>query len=69
MKVAVASGTATHTTDGSALSVFSDYKILYDVTADAESGTGARPEDRLFKNKGLDILGIAGEVTASLLRA
>jgi hypothetical protein len=66
MKVSVAAGQAEHTTDGSALSVFSDYKILYDITADAESGTGARPEDRLFKNKGLDVLGIAGEVARKL---
>lgn len=34
------------------LSNFKDYKILYDVTANAESGTGAKPEDGLFPQEG-----------------
>jgi hypothetical protein len=59
MKVSVATGTAQHPSDPTQLSTFSDYKILYDITADAESGTGAAPEDRLFRNRGLNILGIA----------
>jgi hypothetical protein len=56
MKVSVAVGTGHHFTDITKLSQFTDYKILYDITADATSGTGAKPEDDLFKhNPGLTI--------------
>ena len=41
-------GTGEHFTDEGKLSNFKDYKILYDVTANASSGTGAKPEDNLF---------------------
>ena len=55
MKVAVAAGKGSHfNNDPTKLSKFSDYKILYDITADASSGTGAAPQDNLFsRNKGL----------------
>ena len=48
LKVSVAMGTADHHMDDSKLSEFSDYKIIYDITKHAESGTGAKPEDDLF---------------------
>lgn len=41
-------GTAEHHMDDSKLSEFTDYKIIYDITKHAESGTGAKPEDDLF---------------------
>lgn len=54
LKVSVAQGNAEHFADSTKLSRFTDYKILYDITADATSGTGARPEDNLFHaNEGL----------------
>ncbi len=60
MKVSVAAGKAFHYSDVTQLSQFTDYKILYDITADAASGTGAAPQDRLFpRNAALRILGIA----------
>ena len=48
LKVAVAAGTARHYEDPAKLSKYSDYKILYEVTEDAISGTGAKPSDHLF---------------------
>ena len=41
-------GTAEHHVDPTKLSTFGDYKILYDITKSAESGTGAKPDDNLF---------------------
>lgn len=56
MKVSVALGKAEHFKDPSKMSKFSDYKILYDITSDAESGTGAHPDDNLFqKNEAHDL--------------
>ena len=48
MKVSVAAGTAYHHSDVTQLSQFTDYKILYDITENSSSGTGAAPQDRLF---------------------
>lgn len=60
MKVSVAAGTAFHHSDVTQLSRFENYQILYDITADAASGTGAAPQDRLFpRSAALSILGVA----------
>jgi len=65
MKVSVATGTGEHFQDITKLSKISDYKILYDITADAESGTGAHPDDNLFHhNAGLDTSGMDIKVSA-----
>lgn len=50
LKVAVAVGEGRHYADESRPSEYSNYKILYGITEDAESGTGAKPEDGLFPN-------------------
>ena len=50
MKVSIAVGNAEHFADAKKLSNFTDYKILYDITKNAESGTGAHPDDGLFAN-------------------
>lgn len=59
LKVSVAVGTGHHFTDITKLSKFTDYKILYDITADAKSGTGAAPEDNLFKRNPALIIPVA----------
>ena len=65
LKVSVAVGNASHFADKTKLSNFSDYKILYDITADAASGTGAKPEDNLFhKNEGLT--GLLGNLVSAV---
>lgn len=51
MKVSVAAGTAYHHSDFTQLSEFTDYKILYDITENSSSGTGAAPQDRLFRRE------------------
>lgn len=48
MKVSVAAGTAYHHSDFTKLSEFTAYKILYDITENSSSGTGAAPQDHLF---------------------
>ena len=71
MKVSVAQGNAEHYADKAKMSRFSDYKILYDITADASSGTGAHPDDGLFKhNEGLTgLLGAAKQEASGLVSA
>ncbi len=46
LRIAVTVGKADHYADLSRLSVYRDYKVMYDVTADRDAG--ARPEDHLF---------------------
>ncbi|MCJ1461686.1 hypothetical protein MMC07_000284 [Pseudocyphellaria aurata] len=46
LRVAVAGGKADHYADSTKLSVYRDYKVLYDITAGREGG--ACPEDNLF---------------------
>ena len=46
LKVAVIGGKADHFTDETKLSVYRDYRVLYEITADRPGGAG--PEDQLF---------------------
>lgn len=48
-------GTGEHFKDEGKLSNFKDHKILYDITANAESGTGAKAEDNLFQEAALTV--------------